>query len=151
MLFVFIVVLACATLFAVGFLVKVGRSEMRGHFTEHLLLGLATVVCPGVFCTPFSGCAMHTLFMAIAINRAKVYMLAGSSFRESGNRIISILLTRVFVCCRHDLSGVGCTNYFIPDAAAEICRFAAKATKCGVGMPKACRERVGTKIIAASI
>jgi hypothetical protein len=36
---------------------------------------------------------MHTLFMAIAINRAKVYMLAGSSFRESGNRIISILLT----------------------------------------------------------
>jgi uncharacterized membrane protein len=43
-LFVFIVVLACAALFAVGFLVKVGRSEMRGHFTEHLLLGLATVV-----------------------------------------------------------------------------------------------------------
>ena len=43
-LFVFIVVLACAALFSVGFLVKVGRSEMRGHFTEHLLLGLATVV-----------------------------------------------------------------------------------------------------------
>jgi len=53
-LFVFIVVLACAALFAVGFLVKVGRSEMRGHFTEHLLLGLATVV--------LSWSLLHTVF-----------------------------------------------------------------------------------------
>jgi uncharacterized membrane protein len=53
-LFIFVVVLACAALFAVGFLVKVGRSEMRGHFTEHLLLGLATVV--------LSWSLMHTVF-----------------------------------------------------------------------------------------
>jgi uncharacterized membrane protein len=43
-LFVFVVVAACAALFAVGFLVRVGRSEMRSHFTGHLVLGLATVV-----------------------------------------------------------------------------------------------------------
>jgi len=53
-LFVFVVVLACAALFAVGFLVKVGRGEMRAHFTGHLLLGLATVV--------LSWSLMHTVF-----------------------------------------------------------------------------------------
>lgn len=53
-LFILIVVLACAALFAVGFLVKIGRSEMRGHFTEHLLLALATVV--------LSWSLLHTVF-----------------------------------------------------------------------------------------
>ncbi len=43
-LFVFVVVAACAALFAVGFLVSVGGSETRGHFTGHLMLGLGTVV-----------------------------------------------------------------------------------------------------------
>ena len=53
-LFVFVVVAACAALFAVGFLVRVGRSEMRGHFTAQLMLGLATVV--------LSWSLMHTVF-----------------------------------------------------------------------------------------
>ena len=43
-IFVFVVVAACASLFAVGFLIIVGGSETRGHFTWHLILGLATVV-----------------------------------------------------------------------------------------------------------
>lgn len=43
-IFVFVVVAACASLFAVGFLIIVGESEMRGHFAWHLMLGLATVV-----------------------------------------------------------------------------------------------------------
>jgi uncharacterized membrane protein len=43
-IFLFVLVAACAALFAVGFLVRVGRSEMRDHFTGHLMLGLATVV-----------------------------------------------------------------------------------------------------------
>jgi uncharacterized membrane protein len=43
-IFVFVVVAACASLFAVGFLIIVGGSETRGHFTWHLMLGLATVV-----------------------------------------------------------------------------------------------------------
>ncbi len=43
-IFGFVVVAACAALFAVGFLISVGRSEIRGHFTGHLMLGLATVV-----------------------------------------------------------------------------------------------------------
>jgi uncharacterized membrane protein len=53
-IFVFVVVAACAALFAVGFLVRVGRSEMRGRFTADLMLGLATVV--------LSWSLMHTIF-----------------------------------------------------------------------------------------
>ena len=53
-LFVFVVVAACAALFAVGFLVIVGGSETRGHFTWHLMLGLGTVV--------LSWSLMHTVF-----------------------------------------------------------------------------------------
>jgi uncharacterized membrane protein len=53
-LFIFVVVAACAALFAVGFLVSVGGSETPGHFTGHLMLGLGTVV--------LSWCLMHTVF-----------------------------------------------------------------------------------------
>lgn len=53
-LFVFVVVAACAALFTVGFLVRVGRNEMRQHFTAQLTLGLATVV--------LSWSLMHTVF-----------------------------------------------------------------------------------------
>jgi uncharacterized membrane protein len=53
-LFVFVVVAACAALFAVGFLVSVGGSKTRGHFTGHLILGLGTVV--------LSWSLMHTVF-----------------------------------------------------------------------------------------
>ena len=53
-LFVVVVVAACASLFAVGFLVSVGRSEMRGHFTAYLVGGLVTVV--------LSWSLMHTVF-----------------------------------------------------------------------------------------
>ena len=53
-IFIFVIVAACAALFAVGFLVSVNKGAMRGHFTTQLILGLATVV--------FSWCVMHTAF-----------------------------------------------------------------------------------------
>ena len=53
-IFVFVVVAACAALFAVGFLVVVGGSEGRGRFTWHLILGLVTVI--------LSWFLMHTVF-----------------------------------------------------------------------------------------
>jgi uncharacterized membrane protein len=53
-IFIFVVVVACAALFAVGFLVSVNKGEMRGHFTGHLILALATVVS--------SWTVMHTVF-----------------------------------------------------------------------------------------
>lgn len=53
-IFIFVVVVACAALFAVGFLVSVNKGDIRGHFTVHLALALATVV--------FSWSAMHTVF-----------------------------------------------------------------------------------------
>ena len=53
-IFIFVVVVACAALFAVGFLVSVNKGDIRGHFTVHLVLALATVV--------FSWSAMHTVF-----------------------------------------------------------------------------------------
>ena len=43
-IFVFVVVAACAALFAVGFLISVNKAEVRGHFTAHLLLVLGTVI-----------------------------------------------------------------------------------------------------------
>jgi uncharacterized membrane protein len=42
--FLFVVVAACAALFAVGFLITVNKGQMRGHFTVHLILGLVTVI-----------------------------------------------------------------------------------------------------------
>jgi uncharacterized membrane protein len=53
-LFIVVVVAACASTFPVAFLVSLGRSEMRGHFTAYLLGGLVTVV--------LSWSLMHTLF-----------------------------------------------------------------------------------------
>ena len=43
-IFVFVVVAACAALFAVGFLISVNKAALRGHFTAHLLLALGTVI-----------------------------------------------------------------------------------------------------------
>ena len=53
-IFVFVVVAACAALFAVGFLISVNKAEVRGHFTAHLLLALGTVI--------FSWSVVHTAF-----------------------------------------------------------------------------------------
>jgi uncharacterized membrane protein len=53
-IFVFVVVAACAALFAVGFLISVSKAELRGHFTAHLLLALGTVI--------FSWSVVHTAF-----------------------------------------------------------------------------------------
>jgi Predicted membrane protein len=53
-IFVFVVVAACAALFAVGFLISVNKAELRGHFTAHLLLVLGTVI--------FSWSVVHTAF-----------------------------------------------------------------------------------------
>jgi len=53
-IFIFVVVLACAALFVVGFLVSVNKGDMRGQFTGHLILSLTTVVS--------SWCAMQTVF-----------------------------------------------------------------------------------------
>jgi uncharacterized membrane protein len=54
LIFVSVVIASCAALFAVGFLISVNKGEMRGHFTVHLVLALATVI--------FSWCVMHTVF-----------------------------------------------------------------------------------------
>ena len=53
-IFVFVVVAACAALFAVGFLISVNKAVLRGHFTVHLLLALGTVI--------FSWSVVHTAF-----------------------------------------------------------------------------------------
>jgi uncharacterized membrane protein len=44
LIFLFVVVAACAALFAVGFLVRVHKAQTAGHFTVHLALTLLTVV-----------------------------------------------------------------------------------------------------------
>jgi uncharacterized membrane protein len=54
LIFIFVVVAACAALFAVGFLIRVNKAELRGHLTAHLLLALGTVV--------FSWALVHTVF-----------------------------------------------------------------------------------------
>jgi uncharacterized membrane protein len=53
-IFIFVVVAACAALFAVGFLISVNKGELRGHLTVHLVLALGTVV--------FSWSMVHTAF-----------------------------------------------------------------------------------------
>jgi uncharacterized membrane protein len=53
-IFVFVVVAACAALFAVGFLISVNKAELRGHLTAHLILALGTVI--------FSWSMVHTAF-----------------------------------------------------------------------------------------
>jgi uncharacterized membrane protein len=53
-IFVFVVIAACAALFAVGFLISVNKDQMRGHLTVHLLLSLGTVI--------LSWSVLHTLF-----------------------------------------------------------------------------------------
>jgi len=54
LIFVFVVVAACASLFAVGFLVSINRPEMRDYVTGHLVLGLATVIVSWIL--------IHTVF-----------------------------------------------------------------------------------------
>lgn len=54
LVFLFVVVAACAALFAVGFLITVHKSQAGGHFTVHLLLTLLAVVC--------SWTLVHTVF-----------------------------------------------------------------------------------------
>jgi uncharacterized membrane protein len=53
-IFIFVVIAACAALFAVGFLISVNKAEVGGHLTVHLVLALATVV--------FSWLVVHTVF-----------------------------------------------------------------------------------------
>jgi uncharacterized membrane protein len=54
LIFLFVVVTACAALFAVGFLVSVKKSQTGAHFFIHLLLTLSTVI--------FSWMLVHTVF-----------------------------------------------------------------------------------------
>src|SRR5215467_13269456 len=44
LVFIFVVIAACAALFAVGFLIKAHKSQSGGHFVIHLLLTLCTVI-----------------------------------------------------------------------------------------------------------
>jgi uncharacterized membrane protein len=44
LVFIFVVVAACAALFAVGFLIKSHKDQSGGHFAIHLLLTLCTVI-----------------------------------------------------------------------------------------------------------
>jgi uncharacterized membrane protein len=45
LIFVFVVIAACAALFAVGFLIRAHKDQPGGHFAVHLLLTLSTVSC----------------------------------------------------------------------------------------------------------
>jgi len=54
LVFLFVVVTACAALFAVGFLVSVKKNQAGGHFIFHLLLTLLTVI--------FSWSLVHTVY-----------------------------------------------------------------------------------------
>jgi len=54
LIFLFVVVTACAALFAVGFLVNVKKSPAGTYFVIHLLLTLSTVI--------FSWMLVHTVF-----------------------------------------------------------------------------------------
>jgi uncharacterized membrane protein len=44
LIFIFVVVAACAALFAVGFLIRAHKGQSSGHFAVHLLLTLSTVI-----------------------------------------------------------------------------------------------------------
>jgi uncharacterized membrane protein len=44
LIFIFVVVAACAALLAVGFLIRAHKDQTGGHFAVHLLLTLSTVV-----------------------------------------------------------------------------------------------------------
>jgi Predicted membrane protein len=44
LIFVFVVITACAALFAVGFLLHANRAEPHGHLTAHLIISLLAVV-----------------------------------------------------------------------------------------------------------
>ena len=44
LIFIFVVVAACAALFAVGFLIREHKDQSGGHFAVHLLLTLSTVI-----------------------------------------------------------------------------------------------------------
>jgi len=54
LIFIFVVIAACAALFAVGFLISVNKGQTGGHFTLHVLLALLTVI--------FSWLLVHTVF-----------------------------------------------------------------------------------------
>src|SRR5207253_5011260 len=54
LVFIFVVVAACAALFAVGFLISVHKNQAGGHFTVHLLLTLLAVIS--------SWMLVHTVF-----------------------------------------------------------------------------------------
>jgi uncharacterized membrane protein len=54
LIFLFVVVTACAALFAVGFLVSIKRNQTGGHFVIHLLLTVLTVI--------FSWTLVHTVY-----------------------------------------------------------------------------------------
>jgi uncharacterized membrane protein len=54
LIFLFVVVAACAALFAVGFLISVNKRQTGEHFTVHLLLTLLTVIS--------SWTLVHTVF-----------------------------------------------------------------------------------------
>ena len=53
-IFVFVVMVACAGLFAVAFLIRIHRAELRGHLTPELLLAHGTVAV--------SWSLVHTVF-----------------------------------------------------------------------------------------
>ena len=44
LIFIFVVVVACAALFAVGFLIRAHKDQSGGHLAVHLLLTLSTVI-----------------------------------------------------------------------------------------------------------
>src|SRR5262249_57454771 len=52
LIFIFVVVAACAALFAVGFLIRAHKDQIGGHLVIHLLLPLLTRFSPGAPLSP---------------------------------------------------------------------------------------------------
>src|SRR6266496_3798558 len=113
-IFVFVVVAACASLFAVGFLVSVGRG-----FAGHLVLGLATVVLSWSLIQTVFGLHYAHAFYGDSDQPGERQHAGGLLF--PGERMPDYFdFCLLFVRYRHDLPGLGCANYFTPDAAAGI-------------------------------
>jgi len=72
-IFIFVVMAACAALFAVGFLIRTNRAELRGHLTSHLLLALGTAAS--------SWALVHTVF---SLRYAHIFY--GDSDEDAGDQ-----------------------------------------------------------------
>jgi len=101
-IFIFVIIVACAALFAVAFLIRSGKPQER-HLSIHLLLALATVVLSWLLMHAVFGLRYAHRFYDDSATRAEKHA-GGLRFPEDGLPRLSRL--RLFlVRYRHDLPG----------------------------------------------